>query len=53
MSKDPEMGPGRYDTQQAQEHQRNYTAVFFGQRPDNVFGVVPDYPGPTDYTIKQ
>lgn len=51
MSSNPQMGPGIYDPREAQEKPRSHTAVFHGRRPDNVFGKVPDQPGPTDYVI--
>lgn len=58
MSKNPVMGPGTYDFKIAQDvvsghHNRNKTAGFIGHRPENVFGNVPPYPGPSDYNAKQ
>lgn len=37
----------------AGHHNRNRTANFIGHRPENVFGKVPPFPGPTDYNAKK
>lgn len=50
MSKNPNMGPGVYDTEKpTKKNGRSKTAAFIGRRPSNVFGDVPDHPAPTDY----
>jgi len=48
------MGPGTYDFKLEKDvdcghHNRNRTAGFIGHRPENVFGDVPPFPGPSDY----
>ena len=54
MHDNPTLGPGTYDFEYPNKgkSKRGFNAPFReSQRPDNVFGRVPDFPGPTDYHL--
>lgn len=52
MHENPALGPGTYDFEKRGKSTRHHTDAFRQSlRPDNVFGRVPDFPGPTDYHL--